>query len=110
MKKVLLGLLITAFVLIGGICLYNYSQLQVVINDVIKNDTRNIGISVKVYYVDYINTSEIVYDLKSVSPTNSSADVFRVFLQFSDKLKGKTYKKIIFAYKGNYKFMIKDKR
>jgi len=90
-----------------GIYGFNYLSLQSKMNDVLKNDSRNNGIEVSVHYSHYINPSMLVYDLKSISYTNSMADVFRVFLQFSEKVQSNKFDIIELSYMGKVKFKIK---
>ena len=78
-------------------------------NSVIKSDPRNDGINVTVTYGQYVTPSKLIYDLKSVSSTNSMADVFRVLLQFAEKMSSKNFKEVILSYKGKAKFKIDGK-
>lgn len=76
------------------------SNLQSKMNDVIKNDTRNSGIDVSVY----TKGSTLVYDLRSVSKDKSMLDIFRVLLQFSEKVKDDKFEAVELSYDGNTKF------
>jgi len=100
-------LIILILVLAIGIYGFNYFLLQSKMDDVLKNDPRNKGIEVSVHYDSYINPSIFVYDLKSVSNTNSMADVFRVFLQFSEKVQSKKFDIVELSSRGKTKFKIK---
>jgi len=79
MKHFALSILIAVFVVAG--C----STLQPKMNEVIKEDFRNDGIEISVHFKNYVDSSVIIYNLKSVSDDKSMADVFRVFLQFAEK-------------------------
>lgn len=85
----------------------NYFQLQSQMNDVLKDDPRNNGVEVLVHYSNYVNSSILIYDLKSISKTNSMADVFRVFLQFSEKVQSKKFDVVELSFMGKTKFKIK---
>ena len=85
----------------------NYFQLQSQMNDVLKDDPRNNGVEVSVHYSNYVNSSILIYDLKSISKTNSMADVFRVFLQFSEKVQSKKFDVVELSFMGKTKFKIK---
>lgn len=98
-KIILMLLLILISIFISG-CIE--SGLQLKMNNVIKNDTRNSGIDVSVY----TKGSTLVYDLKLVSKDKSMLDVFRVFLQFSEKVKDEKFELIELSYKGDTKFKI----
>ena len=107
MKKFLI--IICAFVLVTiiGIYGFNYFQLQSQMNDVLKGDPRNEGIKVSVHFGNYVNPSILVYDLRSISGTNSMADVFRVFLQFAEKMQSKKFDVVELAFRGRTKFKIR---
>lgn len=78
-KHFLLPILIAVFTIAG--C----STLQPKMKEVIKEDLRNDGIEISVHFKNYVDSSTIIYNLKSISDDKSMADVFRVFLQFAEK-------------------------
>lgn len=98
-KVILILVLILISIFISG-CIE--SELQSKMNNVIKNDTRNNGIDVSVYN----KGSTLVYNLKFVSKDKSMLDVFRVLLQFSEKVKDEKFEFIELAYKGDTRFKI----
>jgi uncharacterized protein YcfL len=79
------------------------NNLQSKMNEVINNDVRNNGINVS---VRSLSNSTLLYNLQSVNNSNSPADVFRVFLQFSEKVTDLNFNKVIIAYKGTHKFVL----
>src|SRR5665648_755455 len=74
MNKFIMIPFIFILVLAIGIYGFNYFSLQSKMNDVLKDDPRNNGVEVSVHYGNYANPSILVYDLKSISNTNSMAD------------------------------------
>lgn len=98
------GIIILAMSLVFCI---NYYQLQSVLNSIAESDTRNKGIDVSVHYKSYIIPSILIYDIKFVSLDNSMADVFRMFLQFADKMQSRKIEIVELCYKGKAKFKIK---
>ncbi len=92
-KKVYTAIILIVL-LCGGVLSANYIFLQRHMNEVLKEDPRNDGISVWVYYKWFVNSSEINYDLRSVSAENSSLDVSRVMLQFAEKVKDYDFSKV----------------
>jgi len=106
MKRTILVTFCLLFALSVAIYGFNYIQLQSKINSVVKADPRNEGIKVTVHFGTYVNPLKLIYNLKSVSATNSMADVFRVFLQFAEKMSSKDFKEVVLAYKGRAKFKI----
>lgn len=106
MKKLsytLAGLAVVAGSILGA----NYISVGSALSDTIKSDSRNAGIKVSAHYENYISPSSLVFDLKMVSETNSPADVFRVFLQFSSRMKNKSFERVILAHQGLVKFHLK---
>jgi len=104
-KRVILFVIILVAILII-IYLFNYINLQSKMSSVLNDDYRNEGIIVSVHYKYYILPSTLVYNLKSISGTNSMADVFRVFLQFADSVKSKKFSIVELQFRGTTKFKL----
>jgi len=102
-------LIITAIVgsLVTIVFGMNHFRLQDPMSEVLESDHRNKGIKVSVHYGKYINPSEIVFNLRAVSGSNSPADVTRVLLQYAETLKENKYERIVLAYQGTPKFQLK---
>lgn len=105
-KKVLgtLGLIAAIFATIFGM---NYVILQSPMSEILDADPRNKGISISVNFGNYINPSELVFNLRDLSGSNSPADVSRVLFQYAEALKAKEFKRVILAYRGTPKFQFK---
>lgn len=84
----------------------NYLTLQRPMSNILESDSRNNGVSVSVHYDAYVNTSELIFDLRKVSGSNSQTDIFRVFLLCADMLREKEFESVVLAYKGERKFQI----
>jgi len=97
-------ILIFVFVLLYS---SNYFVLQMPMNKVLKQDSRNKGIKVSVHLSKYINPKRLIYDLKEIGSENSMADVFRVLLQFAEKMESKEFQYVILSFRGKVKFYIK---
>lgn len=106
MKKLIISLLIIIS-LMASVFGVNYFSLSKEMNDVINADYRNKSVDVSVHYENYINPNVLVFDIKKIGYTTSSADVFRVFWTFSSKMKKKKIDKVILSSKGKPKFYIK---
>jgi hypothetical protein len=106
MKKTIIILPILIVIAVVGTYAVNYFQLQQPMNQAIQSDYRNDGIDVSVHYSNYVDPSTLVYDLRKVSGSNSASDVFRVLLQFADRIKTKRFSTIELAYKGKTKFKL----
>lgn len=93
--------------LIGiGIFSINYYFLKLPFSSVIDAESRNKGINADIHYQYYVVPSTLVFNIKDISGEKSPADVFRVFLQFSAKLKDRNFEKIVLANKGKEKFYL----
>ena len=86
--------------------IFNPSELQSPMDEILKNSDRNSGVNVSVYYGSPLDSSVLVYDLQSVSGGKSMADVFRVFLQFAEKMQNRDFDEVRLAYEGTIKFKI----
>ena len=84
----------------------NPPALQTPMKEVIKGDYRNSGIEVSLHYASSFDTSILVYDLRNVSGGNSMADVFRVFLQYAEKMQFTRFSQVRLCFKGVEKFRI----
>lgn len=85
----------------------NYLTVGAPLSETLETDPRNKGIEVSAHYYNYIFPSTLVFDLKSISDNNSAADVFRVLLQFSSKIKNKDFETVQLAFRGTEKFQLK---
>jgi hypothetical protein len=105
-KKIIgtIGVLAAVLAVVFGV---NFIILQSPMSEVLDGDPRNEGIAVSVHFGKYINPSELVFNLKDVSGSNSQADVSRVLLQYAEALKTKGFARVILAYKGTQKFQLK---
>ena len=59
------------------------------------------------YHDKLVTLGTIRIDLRDVASTNSPADVFRLLLQFSAKQKDKNYDRVILAFRGESRFILK---
>lgn len=96
----------TCIAVIIAIFSVNYIMLQKPLSDVIKSDSRNEGINLSTHYAYYLYPSELVIDVKDVESDKSAADVFRVLLQYAEKLEKTTFSRVILASKGKEKFVL----
>jgi len=104
-KIVILGFSVLAA--IAAVAIWNYTTVHQPASQAVSSDPRNNGIEILVHYKWFIHPSILVFDLRSVSGSNSSADVTRSLLQSAGSLKRKEFEFVILSYKGNPKFMLK---
>jgi hypothetical protein len=102
--KVLGAIILVAICTIAG---WNYIAAQRPASEVIGKDPRNAGISVFAHYEGFVNPNVLVFDLRSISGSNSPIDVSRVLLQYADKVQEKSFSQVILSYRGTPKFMLK---
>ena len=108
MKKIIVFIIVMVAISISAVLVWgNYFILTKPLHEVIAADSRNEGVEVRARYGDYYKSSILVFDLKNVSATNSSADVFRVFLKYAEKMKEKDFDSVLLSFKGNPKFQLK---
>jgi hypothetical protein len=108
-KKIVLLTASTCIAVLSAIYLANYIMLQQPFSDVIKSDPRNEGINFSVHYAYYVYPSELVIDVKDVKGDKSTMDVFRVLLQYAEKLETTTFDLVKLASKGKTKFILEGK-
>lgn len=106
MKKTIIISFAAVILISIGIFALNYFPLQIPMNEVLKSDPRNGGIEVTVRYSNYVDPSILVYDLTNVSASKTPADVFRVLLQFADRIKSERFTQVRLAYQGTIKFTL----
>lgn len=85
----------------------NYSLVHHDMRAAVESDERNAGLVAYAYYEKLVLPAAIVIDLREVSATNSPADVFRLLLQFAAKQKDKSYDRVILAFRGDPRFILK---
>ena len=90
----------------GGVTAVNFAAVGYPLSRVIQTDGRNAGISASAHYAHYINPSVVIFNLDSVSPSNTPMDVFRVFLQFAAEMKDRRFSRIELAHHGTTKFLV----
>ncbi|WP_448246889.1 hypothetical protein [Thalassotalea agariperforans] len=100
-------IIVTIILIVSALFSWNYFSLQKNISHALNSDSRNIGINVYLYFDWFVNPNIIVFDIRDVSSDKSPMDVSRLLLQISEKLKQEEYEKIILAYKGQSKFILK---
>lgn len=96
-----------ALVLVSLIIVYtvNWFFVQRTLSRVLLNDDRNTGLEINTYYDNSLNFNKIVFDLHEFKE-NSSADVMRVFIQFSEAMKNRDFDRVYLAYRGEKKFFV----
>lgn len=107
MKKVILAAISVVLAVVLVIFFFNYFSLSKPLSQVIKSDARNTGITMRAHFGSYVVPSILVLDIRNVSGEKSAADVFRLFLQYANRVKDKKFDTIELASKGTKKFVLK---
>lgn len=107
MKKIILFLVFFGIAVTLTVFSFNYYNLSKQLSGVVKYDNRNIGIDMRAHYGSYIFPSILVLDIQNISGEISAADVFRVFLQFANRIQDMQFDKVELASNGNTKFILK---
>jgi hypothetical protein len=102
-------IVIVAVVALGvlGVASLTFIRLKSPVRHVLSLDARNVGIDVDVHYEAYVNTSTLVFNLTSVSPSNSMADVFRTVLQTASALKDQEFTFVRLECRNKPNFLLK---
>ncbi len=88
MKKIIIIIIFLGTGVVA-ILTVNHLMLGKPLANVLKSDSRNSGIHMIAHYGNYIVPSVLVLDLREISGKNSSADVFRVLLQYAEAMQKK---------------------
>lgn len=103
-----------SIILVAAIALFalaaltgNYFLVHRDMREAIASDPRNVGLVFFGYHDKLVWPGTIKIDIRDVSATNSPADVFRLLLQFAAKQKDKNYDKVILAFRGDPRFVLK---
>lgn len=105
-KKNATILIAVILLLTAAVIAANQIVLQSPMNQLIASDQRNSGVQVSTHYGNFINPRVLVFDIQSVAGSNSEADVFRVFLQYAEKMQSSSFDEVDLACKGQTKFFI----
>ena len=101
-------ILLAAFALAAiSIATGNYFLVHRDMRAAMDSDPRNAGLVLYGYHDKLVTPRTIMIDLRDVASTNSPADVFRLLLQFSAKQKDKNYDRVILAFRGDSRFVLK---
>lgn len=74
------------------------------LQSVVSADPRNVGLSFMVGCGEYLSCDNLTFDV--LSDGGSPADVSRVFFQFAETQKDKSYERVYLAAKGEPKFYV----
>jgi hypothetical protein len=99
--------LLVPLVVIATVAGWNYFALQRPLSTALSSDSRNEGVVAIAHYGWLVDPNVLVFDLRSISGSNSEADVLRCLLQFAEAMKSNDFSTVVLAYKGNARFILK---
>jgi hypothetical protein len=105
-KKIAISLAGVAAAAAVGIAGWNYTVLQRPLDAVMAEDPRNAGLTARAHFASYAQPREVVFDLRTVDTDKAPVDVFRLFLQFAERLQGHRFDRVVLAHRGVAKFQI----
>ncbi len=106
-KAEFLGTLLFIVILIGGLYVLNYLMLGKQMVDVVNADQRNTGVSIAAHYKWYVQPSILVINVNTIPLDKSPADIFRVLLQYSSRIKAREFDAVLLQSNGKTKFVLK---
>ena len=102
--KILMGSILILSISILSI---NYFSISKPLQDHLKLDSRNKGISIDAHYKYYIVPQTLTLNLNSVDKTKAPVDIVRALFVTAEQLQHKTFNTIELAYNGKTKFILK---
>lgn len=105
MKKTIMAVIALA-VTAAAVFSFNYFTVSKPLSEVLESEARNSGINIRAHYEYYIQPTVLAIDVQHISGEKSAADVFRVFLQYAEKLKDKSFDTVLLQSKGKTKFSL----
>ena len=105
-RIVLVGVCILFIVGPFGIWLFNDVRVDRPLQQILTVDPRNHVLNALAHFGDWVDTDTLVFDLTTISSNATRADVFRVFLQYSEVLKNRHFVKVVLSTRGRSKFTL----
>jgi len=93
-------------VVVAAVCAFNWFSATAPLRSTLSDDPRNHGLSIWAYHRLGILPGELVFDVRGLESSNSSADVLRVLLQYAREQKGTSFDHVTLAYRGEARFQI----
>lgn len=76
------------------------------LREVVNADSLNAGIAARAYYGGRFDRSVVVFDVHDLELSKSRVDVMRLLVQFADSQKGRSYERVVLAYRGDHRFFL----
>jgi hypothetical protein len=89
-----------------GVFAFNYFAVEQPLHHVLTNDARNQVVTARAHFEGWISRDTLVFDLTDLSGNAKEIDVFRIFLQYAQAMKGRHFARVILACRGTKKFIL----
>ena len=97
------GVIVLAFF---GMSAFNYFSVEQPLHHVLTDDSRNLVVTASAHFDGWISRDALIFDLTDVSGSAKEIDVFRIFLQYAQAMKGRHFARVILAHRGTKKFIL----
>lgn len=84
----------------------NYGLFQRPLEQVLERDDRNRGLAARAHWRWYVDPTVLVFDLQETGAETKGVDVLRALLQFAYRQKGRTFRRVLLAWRGVPRFEI----
>lgn len=84
---------------------FEHFTLRKLLQEVYESDGDFEGISAEVRYGGFLNKKELIFDLKKV-PRPDKMTPFIYFVEFSKKLSGRNFERVLLQYRGKTKYIL----
>jgi len=107
-SRKLIGIAVVAgiAVVFFGMSAFNYLAIEQPLHHVLANDPRNQVVRASAHFDGWMSRDTLVFDLADVSGNAKEIDVFRIFLQYAQAMKGRHFAKVVLARRGTKKFIL----
>jgi hypothetical protein len=89
-----------------GMSAFNYFVVEQPLHHVLTVDPRNQVVTASAHFDGWISRDTLVFDLTDISGNAKEIDVFRIFLQYAQAMKGRHFARVILACRSRKKFVL----
>lgn len=108
LNRILLAVAVVVAMAMVPLAMYSYSQFSVGLqmDEVLAEDERNQGFDVAVHYLWFVDSSTLVFDVRSYPDGAARVDLFRILLQYASKLKDEELQEVRLCFQGEAIFVL----
>jgi hypothetical protein len=105
-KLIGIAVIVVIVLVFFGMLAFDYFTLEQPLHRVLTGDSRNQVVTASAHFDGWISRDTLVFDLTDVSGNAKEIDVFRIFLQYAQAMKGRHFARVILAWHGTKKFVL----